>query len=480
MEEKKDGNGNYELKRELKTRHLTMIAIGGSIGTGLFVGMGFNFTTAGPGGTLLAYIFTGITVYFMMYSLGEMSTYLPLSGSFSDYCTRFVDPAFGFAVGIGYAISWPIVVGSELVAGVMITQYWFPNVNPILLSLVFLAIIYLLNVLTAKGYGEGEFWFSTIKVFTVLVFLILGLLMILGVLGGTSPGVSNWTTDKAPFVGGAVGVISCFLIAGYSFQGTEAVGIASGETADPAKTMPKAIKSVFWRILIFYIGTVIVIGFLISYKDPNLAKTGIENISYSPFTLVFKRAGLSFAATVMNAVILSAVLSCGNAGLYLGSRLLSAMAKNGQGFKYFGKINKRGIPFRALNLCTIIAGLCFLLTQVGLTTAYYWLLNIGASLGFLVWFAIAISHLRFRKAYLAQGNKLEDLKFKAKLFPFGPIFTCILCIVIMIGQYYANGVYSFMGLVVAYGGLVVVFIIFLAYKFIRKTKFVKLSTPTSF
>lgn len=473
MKEKQNSTANNRLKRELSVRHLTMIGIGGSIGTGLFVGLGFNFTSAGPGGALVAYLIMGITVYFMMNSLGEMSAYMPVSGSFAEYCTRFVDPALGFSIGFGYWLSWPIVIGSELVASVMVIRYWIPGINPIVSALIMLALLYALNVLSAKGYGEGEFWFALIKVVTIIIFLILGVLMILGIVGGESPGFDNWTYGEAPFVGGGIGVLTCFLLAGYSFQGTEALGIASGESEEPGKAMPKAIKSVFWRIFLFYIGTTIVIGFLVNYQDPSLAKSGVENIAYSPFTLVFERAGLAVAASFMNAVVLTALLSAGNAGMYLGSRLLCSLAEKNQAPKYFAKINRRGIPLRALNLTAIIAAVCFALTEVGLNTAYYWLMNIAAVPGFAVWFGIAISHYYFRKAYLAQGNRLEDLKFKAKFYPFGPIFACVVCVLIIIGQYYANADFSIVGLFVAYSGLMFIVVLYIGYKVIKKTKRVK-------
>jgi lysine-specific permease len=466
-------NGENKLKRQLRPRHMSMIGLGGAIGTGLFVALGYNITAAGPGGALAAYVAMGFLVYFMMNSLGEMSTEIPISGSFSEYCTRFVDPALGFAVGWNYWFSWSITVGAELLAGCILIKFWMPDANVLLWSALFFVIIYLLNFLSAKGYGEGEFWFAGIKVITILVFLVLGVLMIAGILGGKAPGVTNWTTEDAPFVGGGMAILSCFLLAGFSFQGTEIVGIAAGESDDPAKSVPKSINSVFWRILIFYIGAVIVIGFLVPYTDANLAKTGIENVAFSPFTLVFERAGWAIAASIMNAVILTSVLSCGNAGLYVATRMLYSLAIDGKAPKYFTKVSKRGIPVRALNATAAVGAVCFLATQVGLDTAYYWLLNISALTGFIAWLAIAISHFYFRRAYVAQGNKVEDLKFKAKLYPFGPIFAFVICALIIVGQYYAYGDYTVTGFFVAYIGLFVFLACFFGYKIVKKTKMVK-------
>jgi len=461
-----------KLKRSLKTRHLSMIGIGGSIGTGLFVALGYNITAAGPGGALTAYAVMGVLVYFLMTSLGEMSTEIPITGSFASYCTRFVDPALGFAIGWNYWYSWSITVALELVAAVLLIKFWIPDANVFLWSALFLALLYCLNYISARGYGEGEFWFAGIKVITIIIFLILGVLMILGIMGGESPGFSNWTVGEAPFVGGFLPVLGAFLLAGFSFQGTEMVGIASGESENPEKQVPKAIKAVFWRIMIFYIGAVAVVGFLLPYTDENLLKTGIENLAVSPFTLIFERAGLAIAASVMNAVILTSVLSCGNAGMYGSTRMLFSLAEEGKAPKYFTKVNKRGVPVRALNLTTAIAALCFLTSQFSVNTVYYWLLNASALTGFLAWLAIAVSHYFFRRAYVAQGKRIEDLKFKAKLFPFGSLFAAILCACIIIGQFYAYGDYSVMGFFVAYIGLFFFGACYFGYKIVKKTKMI--------
>lgn len=461
-----------KLKRELKPRHMNMIAIGGAIGTGLFVALGYNITAAGPGGALLAYAIMGVLVYFLMTSLGEMSTQIPITGSFASYCTRFVDPALGFAVGWNYWYSWSITVAAEIVAADILIKFWLPDTNIFVWSAIFLALIYGLNFFSARGYGEGEFWFAGIKVVTIIIFLILGVLMILGIMGGESPGFRNWTTGEAPFVGGGLAVLGAFLLAGFSFQGTEIVGIASGESEHPEKAVPKAINAVFWRILIFYIGAVAIVGFLLPYTDENLTKTGLENLAVSPFTLVFQRAGLAVAASIMNAVILTSVLSCGNAGMYVSTRMLFSLAEEGKAPKIFAKVNKRGVPIYALNLTTLIAAFCFLTAQVSVNTVYYWLLNASALTGFIAWLAIAISHYFFRRAYVAQGNRIEDLKFKAKFYPFGPLFAGILCACIIIGQFYAYGDFSVVGFFVAYIGLFIFAACYLGYKFVKKTKFI--------
>ncbi len=465
------------LKRSLKSRHMSMIALGGAIGTGLFVAGGEVVSTAGPGGALVAYALIGIMVFFLMTSLCEMATYLPVPGSFGTYATRFVDPAFGFALGWNYWFNWAITIAAELIAGALIMQYWFPNVPSIYWSALFLAALFLLNYLSARSFGESEYVFSLVKVVTVFVFLFFGTLLIIGV-GGDSPGVTNWTVGDAPFPGGFGSILAIFMIAGFSFQGTELIGIAAGESENPEKNIPKAIHSIFWRILLFYIGSFIVIGFLIPYNSPNLLNSSVENVSISPFTLVFDRFGFAMAASFINAVILTAVLSAGNSGLYSSTRMLYALAQNGHAPKVFGKVNKRGVPVPALFLTAAIGLFAFSTSFIGNGAAYTWIVNISGMSGFIAWFGIAVSHYRFRRAMKAQGKDIKKvLPYRASLFPLGPILAMIMCIIIICGQNYS----AFMGdsidwydVIVAYIGIPVFLAAFFGYKYKYHTKMVPL------
>lgn len=428
-------SGGAGLRRRLTSRHLSMIAIGGAIGTGLFLGSGGTISQAGPGGALLAYAVVGMMVLFVMQSLGELSTHLPVAGSFHTYAARYVSPSFGFAMGWNYWFNWAITLAAELVAAGVIMSFWFPDVPAWIWAAAFLALLTGLNWLSARAFGEGEFWLALIKVVTVLVFLVLGVLMILGVLGGPSPGFSNWTHGDGPFVGGWVSVVSVFMIAGFSFQGTELVGVAAGESANPRRDMPRAIRSVFWRIMLFYIGAIAVIGFLLPYTDPSLlAAANSEDITASPFTLVFERAGIALAAGVMNAVILTAILSAGNSGLYASTRMLYAMAKEGVAPRLFARLNERGVPVMAL-LATAAIGLFGFLTEVmGDGAAYTWLINVSGLSGFIVWVGIAWSHFRFRRAWIRQGRNVSELPYVAPLFPLGPLLAIVLLLVVIIGQ----------------------------------------------
>ncbi|EAH2377995.1 amino acid permease [Listeria monocytogenes] len=477
---KKETHG--EIRRDLKTRHLSMIAIGGSIGTGLFLASGNAIHTAGPGGALVAYVAIGIMVYFLMTSLGEMATYMPVSGSFSTYASRFVDPAFGFALGWNYWFNWAITLAVDISTAAIIVQFWLPNTPAWLWSAIFLILIFGLNALSVKAYGESEYWFSIIKVATVIIFLIVGVLTIVGILGGEVIGFSNFTAGDAPFKGGFFAILGTFLIAGFSFQGTEMVGIAAGESATPETSVPKAIKQVFWRILLFYIFAIFIIGMIIPYTNPNLLSAEATDVTISPFTLVFEKAGLAFAASVMNAVILTSVLSAGNSGLYASTRMLWAMARDKKAPKFLGKVNRRGIPMAALIVTTIVGAMTFIttLTENG-TVIYTWLLSASGLTGFIAWVGIAISHYRFRKAFIKQGHDLSELKYKAKFFPFGPILALVLCILVIVGQDYAAFLKPeftnpawWQKIGISYIGLPIFLVFWLSFKFTNKTKVIPL------
>ncbi|MFD3449794.1 amino acid permease [Microbacteriaceae bacterium 4G12] len=463
-----------ELKRGLKSRHLTMISLGGTIGTGLFLASGSAIHNAGPGGALFSYIAIGIMVYFLMTSLAEMATFMPVAGSFSTYASKFVDPALGFALGWNYWYNWAITIAAELSAVTMIMKFWFPNTPSLLWSALFLVIMFLLNYLSVKGFGEAEYWFSLIKVVTVIVFLIVGTLMIFGIIGGEAVGFKNFTIGDAPFHGGFMATLGIFMAAGFSFQGTELLGVAAGESDDPRRNIPRAVRQVFWRILLFYVLAILVISLLIPYTNKNLASS---DITVSPFTLVFDKAGLAFAASLMNAIILTAVLSAGNSGMYASTRMLWDLARQGKAPKFLAKLNRRGVPVNALIVTSSIGVVAFLASLFGDGVVYTWLLNASGMSGFIAWLGIAICHYRFRKAYVAQGLNVDDLPYKAKWFPFGPLFAFALCTIVMLGQNYSafmGGKIDWNGVFVSYIGLPLFLALWLGYKVLKKTKVVAL------
>ncbi|WP_179993192.1 MULTISPECIES: amino acid permease [unclassified Acinetobacter] len=466
---------SVQLQRKLGARHLNMIAIGGSIGTGLFLASGATIASAGPGGALLAYALIGVMIYFLMTSLGELATHNPTSGAFFTYGTKYVEGGFGFALGWNYWYNWAITVAFELVAVQFIMKFWFPDIPGFYWSAIFLAVIFGINALTVKGFGESEFFFSLVKVLAIIAFIIIGIWMIAKIM--LTPGVSafaNWSVGEAPFVGGFQALIGVAMIAGFSFQGTEMVGVAAGESKDPQKTIPVAIKQIFWRILLFYIVCIFIIGTLVAYNDPRLLQAAAtEDIALSPFTLLYEKAGFAFAASMMNAVILTAILSAGNSGMYSSTRMLFDMARKGSAPKLFAHLDSRGVPMNALYATTAIAALCFLTTFFGEQEVFNWLLNMSGMCGFIVWLGIAISHYRFRKGYLAQGYQLEGLAYRAKFFPFAPWFAFVLCSIVVLGQNYQailDG--EWLAVLSTYIGILLFLVIWLGYKWKYKTKLV--------
>lgn len=385
------------------------------------------------------------------------------------------------ALGVNYFLNWAVTVAVEIAAAAMILQFWVsPDVMPSWVwSLLFLLFMVCVNLVSVRAYGEAEYWFSVIKVLTVIIFIIVGILVDAGVIGGDKIGFRNWTIPGAPIVDGFGGILGVFLVAGFSFQGTELIGIAAGESENPRKNVPKAIKQVFWRILLFYILSIFIIGLVIPYNDPNLLGTGSVDksaVAVSPFTLVLQKA-FKPASHIMNAVILITVLSAGNSGMYASTRTLFMLARDGKAPAIFARVNSRGIPMESLAFTTLIAGLSFGASLLGAGEVYNWLLNISSISGFIAWLGIAVSHYRFRRAYVAQGGDVSRLPYKAAMFPYGPIYALLLCTVVVCGQGYSefskpnpNAV----NLIACYIGLPFFLAMYLGYKIYYKTKMVPL------
>ncbi|GBG96535.1 amino acid permease [Lactococcus termiticola] len=472
-------NANTEVTRGLKTRHVSMIALGGTIGTGLFLTSGEVIHQAGPFGALAAYVLIGAMVYFLMTSLGEMATYLPTSGSFSDYAGRYVDPALGFALGWNYWLNWAITVAVDLTAVALAMQFWFPHVPTWIFSAVALVLVFLINALAVGIFGETEYWLSAIKVTVIIIFLVVGFASIFGIMGGHIDVLKNLSVGNHGFIGGigsittGGGILGVLLVAGFSFQGTELLGITAGEAHDPDKSIPKAMNSIFWRILIFYILAIFVMAAIIPFSDPHLA--GGDSAVTSPFTLVFERVGLSIAASVMNAVVLTSVLSAANSGMYASTRMLYSLGKHGGAPKFFGKISRTGIPIFALIATTLIALLTFMTSIYG-PEIFTILVSASGLTGFIAWIGIAISHFRFRRAYVKQGKDVKALPYHAKLFPFGPILALIMTVLVLIGNGSPQNLFSHSWLqsVIMYAALPLFLVLYLGYKFTHKTKLVPL------
>ncbi|KAM3578568.1 hypothetical protein VKS41_008953 [Umbelopsis sp. WA50703] len=472
----------HGLKRELKSRHLQMIAIGGTIGTGIFLSSGSSVAQAGPAGALVAYIIVGIMVYFIVTSLGEMAAYLPVPGAFSTFGARFVDPALGFCLGWNYWLQWAISIPTEVVAAGIIIQYWAPNLQSWIPALVFIVVLVITNLIGVQVYGELEYWFALIKVITCILFIFVGIFVDAGVAGGNKISFTNWTIEGAPFVGGALNVFTTCLLAFFSFGGTEMVGITAGESSNPTKAVPKAVNQVFWRILLFYVLSIFIIGLCIPYNDPSLLDAAYgdlnDAVKIAPFTRVFQMAGFPGADHAINAILLTSVLSAGNSCFYACTRTLMAMGKEGKAPRILGKCNTRGVPVWSLVVTTVFACLAFIADIFGSGNVFTWLINLTGLSALLTWMSISVIHIRFRAAFKAQGRSLKDLPYRAPLFPIGCYIAIILGLVVLVSDiYYAVTTTPFeaVNIIGVLIGLPFFFIFFLAWKIIKRTKFVRAS-----
>ncbi|KAI9244336.1 amino acid permease/ SLC12A domain-containing protein [Helicostylum pulchrum] len=468
-----------QLKRTLKARHLAMISLGGVIGQGLFLSAGANLAAAGPAGALIAYGIIGFIVFWVTFSLGEMATYIPVSGSFTVFCRRFVDTSFGTTIGYNYWACWAIIVASELTALPLVMEFWTTAVPSWAWSGMWLVIIFVLNMFGARSYGEAEYWFSVIKILAVLIFIIVGCVTSGGLIGNTTPhevyGFKFWNDPGAFSKDGALGVVNAFVLASFSMQGTEIVGITAGECENPIKQVPRAIKNVFWRIIIFYIGSVFVMGMLIPSTDErNLSES--SSVTISPFTIVFEKAGLSSVAHVMNAVILITILSCANSGMYVSSRMLCALSKEGLAHPKLSYISKRGVPTYALICTSLISLVTFATSFIPGKALFIVLTKLSGVAGFVTWGGICFAHYRFRKAIKYQGLSIKDLPIITPFHPFGDMFGMIACVVIALMAGYSYFVPADpVGLVGNYGGLIACAILFISLKIYSRSKLIPVS-----
>jgi amino acid permease len=435
------GNKENKISKSLKSRHITFIALGGTIGTGIFLSIGEGIAYSGPAGALVSYIIVGIFVYAVIICLGEMTAYIPSSGAFSHYGSRFVDDAFGFALGINYFLQWAFSIPSELVSAAIIIQYWLPNVQSWIWAIIIIIPMFIIQLINVKTYGETEFWFALIKVIFIILFIIVGLLYDWGAISTSnkvSPGLDNWKNNQA-WINGFSTWFQTIVFAFYSYGGTELVALTSGETEKPYKTIPRAIKTTVFRILIFMILTCFVVGLCINHNDDRLLNAYFENdVAQSPITIIFEDAGFGAAKHVVNAILLTAVLSATNSCFFASSRMLMNMSREGKFFPIFGYVNNRGIPIYSLIFTFCISCLVFLTTIWGNSVVFTWFMNITGASAILTWMSIGLISIRFRMALKAQNRYISDLPFKQPLYPLLPITIIILGLFLFIGMGYSS------------------------------------------
>ncbi|KAI0732334.1 amino acid permease [Fomitopsis betulina] len=431
-------SNGHELKRTLKNRHIAMISIGGVIGTGLFLGTATSLTHGGPVGLLLGYIVVGTICYSVMVSLGEMIAFLPLPGGHIRLAERFVDPAFAFTMGWNYWYNWTITLPAELSAGAVLIGFWNDTINKAAWITIFIVVVIVINLFGAGVYGEAEFIFASIKVITIVGLIILGIVLDLG--GGPNHdriGFRYWK-NPGPFVqyhgiqgntGRFLGWWAVMTQAAFSFIGTEIVAIAAGEAKNPRRNLPKAIKRVYVRILLFYIGGVIIIGLLVPSNADGL-NLETSTAAKSPFVIAIKTAGIKGLPSVINAALLTSTTSAASSDLYTSSRALYGLAVVGNAPKILRRTTKNGLPYVSLIVCSLFSLLAFMGVTSGSGKVFGWLSNMTSIAGLMSWFGISLIYIRFHAGMKAQGFNRKDLPYSSPLQPYAAWYAMIWCIII--------------------------------------------------
>jgi GABA permease len=407
-----DTGENAGLQHSLKQRHMTLIALGGVIGAGLFIGSGVLIHETGPA-AVISFLLAGGLAILVMRMLGEMAAAKPAVGSFYEYARAALGDRAGFAIGWMYWYFWVIVVAVEAVAGAALIQHWLPQVPLWTLSLALMLTLTLTNLASVKSYGEFEYWFSSIKVAAIIVFIVLGLSFVLGAWPDQSADVSNLTAHGGFAPHGVLPVLAAVVPAVAFFTGAEIATIAAAESAEPRKAVARATNSVILRVLIFYVGSV----FLVVTVRPWDSQAVLE----SPYVGALQAMGISAAAEIMRVIVLTAVLSALNSGLYTASRVIFALTRHHDAPQGFLKLNRRGVPVRAILLGTVLGYVSVVMAYVSPDQVFSFLIHSYGAVALFVYTLIALSQLRLRRRL--EREDPDSLVLKMWLFPYLSWFT---------------------------------------------------------
>lgn len=429
------------LAPELSSFSLQMISIGGAVGTGLFVASGKALSTGGPASLIICWSIIGTMIYCMTQSLAELAVSFPVPGAFSYYTCAFIDESWGFAMSINYAIQWLILLPLELSAASMLFKWW-PACNgyEAIIMTVFFIFIIVANLMSVKAYGHVEVIFSMLKVVAACAFVIVGVVILFGGIPGQGFIGGRYWYSPGPFANGFKGVVKVFTMAAFSYSGTELVGLAACEAAPPIeRQIPKASKQAFWRICTFYVVCLLVIGFLVPWNDPGLENSENSQAA-SPFVLALTNAGIHVVPSLMNGMILLAVLSVGISAIYACSRMLLALAKHrllptGKHFD-LSYIDRQGRPLAAI-LFSLGFGLIAyisLISPLGAEYMFVWLMSLSGLASLFTWGSICLCHIRFREGLKAQNREFGQLKYASQTGVIGSWYGLTLNGVIFLAQ----------------------------------------------
>ncbi|MBY0148868.1 amino acid permease [Neobacillus niacini] len=403
-----------QLQRGLEERHITLMSLGAAIGVGLFLGSATAIKLAGPG-IILGYAFAGMIMFFIMRALGEMAIQKPVAGSFSQYARDYLGALPGFLTGWNYWFLWVVTCMAEITAAGIYMEYWFPEVPRWIWALAALVIMASVNFLNVKAYGELEFWFALIKIVTIIFMIVSGLgMIVLGIgNGGIATGISNLWENGGILPNGITGVLMSLQMVMFAFLGIEMIGITAGEVKNPEKTLSRAIDTVFWRILIFYVGALFVIMSIYPWTE-----IGAQG---SPFVLTFDKLGIPAAAGIINFVVLTAALSSCNGGIFSTARMLFNLAENDEAPKGLGKLNKNGVPSKAVLVTAGALLVGVVLNYLVPAKVFTWVTAISTFGAIWTWSMILLSQIKYRKGLT--DTQLRGLKYKMPLYPFTSYFS---------------------------------------------------------
>jgi len=419
-----------EMQRSLEERHIQLMAIGGAIGVGLFLGSATAIKAAGPS-LILMYFVCGFLLFLVMRALGEMAVENPISGSFAAYAYEYMGPLAGYLTGWAYWLMWVIVCMAETTAVGIYINFWFPSFPTWASALIALAVLTLVNLTAARLFGELEFWFALIKVVTIIAMIIIGMIMILTGLGnnGVPIGFSNLWTHGGFFPNGFGGMFSAIIMVTFAFLGMELIGVTAGEAKDPEKNIPKAINNVFYRILIFYVGSLLVIMAIYPWNE-----IGTQG---SPFVLTFSKLGIAAAAGIINFVVLTAASSSCNSGIYTTGRMLHNLALQGKAPKSLGTLSKTGVPARAIFVSVACMLIGVFLNYVAPGKAFSMVTSVATFIGIFVWFIIVMCHQAFRKKLTPE--QVKNLKFPTFMYPLSDYLALAFLAVVFVAMCISPG-----------------------------------------
>ncbi|KAL3230664.1 Histidine permease [Nakaseomyces bracarensis] len=435
---------NTNLNKDLSVRHLLTLAVGGAIGTGLFVNSGASLTTGGPASLVIGWVIVSTCLFTVINSLGELAAAFPVVGGFNVYITRFIDPSFAFAVNLNYLTQWLVLLPLELVAASITIRYWNDKINSDAWVAIFYTAIAIANMLDVKSFGETEFILSMVKILAIIGFSILGVVLTCG--GGPHGGYigGKYWHHPGAFVGHTSaskfkGLCSVFVTAAFSYSGIEMTAVSAAESRNPKETIPKAAKRTFWLITVSYVCILTLVGCLVPYNDPRLLNgSSSVDAAASPLVIAIENGGIKGLPSLMNAVILIAIVSVANSAVYACSRCMVSMAHIGNLPKFLSKVDKRGRPLNAILLTLFFGLLSFIAASDKQAEVFTWLSALSGLSTIFCWMAINLSLVRFRDAMKLKNRSLEELPFISQTSVWGAWYGVIMLFLVLVASFWTS------------------------------------------